>query len=194
MTEHTISDASGIDALNGSSPAWEAPEIAAAAILVAFVSVVIGSLATAIDVSLSTQEAIIEPTTNIWNAIQFGTTWAEPLLAIILLGVVGLCWWQVEAWSEEIGAEAEGGPQALGHIRRARRISCWALGGLIITTVGAVAGIIALIGFNVSAHPGQVSWSRVFGAGAGVIADVVVAVAGVLMLKQLMLPGPGDDG
>ena len=189
MTQHTTSDGAGVDLPDGSPPAWEAPEIAAVAILVAFFAVVIGSLATAIDVSVS-EQGFIDPTMNIWDAIQFGTTWAEPLLAIILLGVAGLCWWQVETWSEESGSQTQDSSTALGHVRRARQISFWTLGGLIVTTVGAVAGIVALIGFNVSAHPGQVAWSRVIGAGAGVIADVVVSVAGGLVIKRLTVPNP----
>ena len=192
MTEHTRSGAAGLDDPDVGSPAWEAPEIAAVAILVAFSAFVIGALATGIDVSMSTQPAFIDPTTNTWNAIESATTWAEPLLAIILLGVVGLCWWQVETWSEEVAAEAQHDPQALGHIRRARQISFWAVGGLTITTIGAVAGIIALIGFNVSVHPGGVAWSRAFGTGAGVIADVVVAVAGVLVFRRMLPDMEGD--
>lgn len=166
MTDHTTSGPTAIGDAPDGSPAWEAPEIVAVAVLIAFFAMVIGAL--------------------VWNSIQFATTWAEPLLAIIILGVVGLCWWRVEAWSRLLGTKANNDPNALGHIRRARRISLWALSGVIITAIGAVAGIIALVGFDIPSHPGRIVWSRVFGAGAGVLADITIAVAGVLVLNRLM--------
>jgi hypothetical protein len=99
----------------------------------------------------------------------------------------------VDAWTDGIGADDEDGPAAFGHITRARRISLWAVSSLIITTVGAIAGIVALVGYDVPAHSGRVVWSRVFGAGAGLLADVVVALAGVLVVRRLMTPDPGED-
>lgn len=187
MTDPTIAD--GADApLDSSSLAWEVPEIAAVAILFAFLVIVVGGLATGFDVSASQQAPYFDPMENIWNAVQFGASWAEPLLAIVLLGVVGLCWWQVEAWSEEIEEASSEGFTALGHMQRARRISQWALGGLIVTAIGAVAGLAALIGFNIPSHPGQVVWSRVIGAGADTMATVVVVVAGIVTVNRLNRP------
>ena len=161
MTEPTTSEHSGVGAArDGGSPPWEAPEIVAVAILVAFFVVVIGALATGIDIGTTTSLPFSDPLMNTWNAVQFGTTWAEPLIAIILLGVVGLCWWQVDAWTDGTGADDEDAPTAFGHIRRARRISLWAVSSLIITTVGAIAGMVALVGYDVPAHTGRVVWDR----------------------------------
>jgi hypothetical protein len=183
MTDPTMADGTE-GPPHGSSLAWEVPEIAGVAILVAFLVIVVGGLATGVDVSTTQQAPYIDPMQSIWNAIQFGASWAEPLLAIVLLGVVGLCWWQVEAWSEEFEASAEDFT-ALGHMHRARQISHWALGGLIVTATGAIAGLTALIGFNIPTHPGQVAWSRVIGAGADTMATVVVLVAGILAVNRL---------
>jgi hypothetical protein len=189
MTDDTTSRPSAVGDAPDGSPAWEVPEIVAVAVLIAFFATVIGALATGIDVSMATSPPFFDPMESVWNSIQFGTTWAEPVLAIILLGVVGLCWWRVAAWSEVRGADANNHSTALGHIQRARRISLWALSSLIITAVGAIAGIIALIGFNIPSHPGRIVWSRVFGAAAGVLADIVIVVAGALVLKRLVREG-----
>ena len=187
MTERTTEDRT--DALpDGNSLAWEAPEITGGAILVAFFVTVVGGLAMEIDVSASQQAPFFDPMENVWNAVQFGSSWAEPLLAIILLGVVGICWWQVDTWSEELDEESQEGSVALGHLRRARCISQWALGGLILTATGSIAGLIALIGLNVPLHAGQVTWTRVIGVGAATAATVVIVVAGLVVVTRLIGP------
>jgi len=156
------------------------------AVLVAFFVIALGGLATGIDVSSSQQAPYLgDPMENIWNAIQFGASWAEPLLAIVLVGVVGLCWWQVEAWSEEIEEARPEGVVAVGHVRRARRISRWAVGGLIVMTMGAIAGFVAMIGFDVPSHPGRLAWSRVIGVGADTVATVVVVLMGLVVFNRL---------
>jgi uncharacterized membrane protein (DUF485 family) len=189
MTDGIVSDAT--EALpQGGSVAWEVPEIAGVAVLVAFFVTVVGGLAMGIDVSVGQQAPYVDQMENTWNAIQFGASWAEPLLAIILLGVVGLCWWQVEAWSDELDEDTEEGLAAFGHLRRARQISRWALGALILTATGAVADLIALIGFNIPAHGGQVAWARVIGVGAATVATVVVVVAGLVVVTRLTRPDP----
>jgi hypothetical protein len=168
---------------DGNSLPWEVPEIAAVAVLIAFAVIVVGGLAAGIYVSTTQQEQILDQAENIWNAVQFGASWADPLLAIALLGVMGLCWWQVEAWTEET---EEVGPEdftALGHIQRGRRISKWALGGLILAAAGAVAELGAQIGFDIPAH--SELWSRVIGLGADTIANVVVLIAGILVVNRL---------
>jgi hypothetical protein len=167
----------------GNSLPWEVPEIAAVAVLIAFAVIVVGGLAAGIYVSATQQVQILDQTENIWNAVQFGASWADPLLAVALLGVMGLCWWQVEAWTEQT---EEVGPEdftALGHIQRGRRISTWALGGLILVTAGAVAELAAQIGFDIPAH--SVVWSRVIGTGADTIANVVILVAGIVVVNRV---------
>jgi hypothetical protein len=174
---------------NNGALAWEVPEIVAVAILAAFFVIVVGALATGIYVITTQSPGLgVDPMANTWNAISFGASWAEPLLAVIVLGVIGLCWWQVEAWSEEIEADAEEPSGAFGHVRRARQISRWALLSLLVTAIGAVAGLIAQVGLNVLGHFGPVTWVRFIGVVASVIAVLIVAVAGLLVVQRLMDP------
>ena len=76
-------------------PTWEVPEIAAMAVLLAFTALVLGGLVAGI--LLSTEVSGPVPRQFIGEAVEFGSSWAEPLLAVALLGVLGLSWWQIEA-------------------------------------------------------------------------------------------------
>ena len=190
MADHVTFDEAGVVPEDSARPSlpWEVPEIAAVGILVAFSLIVVGGVATGIDVSTGRQQPFFDQLENVWNAIEFGTSWAGPVLAIVLLAVVGLCWWQVEAWSVESPPTPLEPSSAHDYIRRAQKISLWALGSLVITVVGAVAGCVALVASNIPAHPGRVGWSRVFGVGAGLAAVIVVAAAGLLVVIRLMSP------
>ena len=193
MTDHVTFDEVGVVPEDASGPSlpWEVPEIAAVGILVAFSMIVVGGVATGTDVSTGRQQPFVDQLENIWNAIEFGSSWAGPALAIVLLAVVGLCWWQVEAWSAESPTTPAEPSRAYDYIRRAQKISLWALASLVITVVGAMAGCVALVASNIPAHPGRVGWSRVIGVGAGLAAVIAVAAAGLLVVIRLMSP-PAD--
>ena len=167
--------------------AFEVPEVAAGAILVAFFAIVVGGLVTGIIVSTAPQVPL-DQLQNAWNAVQFGTTWAEPLLTVVLLGAVGLCWWQTEGWSEVLDTETDYDQlsEAVGHLRRARQIALWCLGSLAVIDIGAVVGLVAVIAFNVRSHSDRLVWAHVIGNGAGLMAVLVISAGGFVVVARLL--------
>ena len=119
----------------------------------------------------------------IWSAIDIGAEWANFLVAVIVLGVLGLCWWQLHAWAEVVDdpEEASQLPDALGHIRRARRLTRWAEVALGLTLLGSVAGFAATVGTGGTTE----LWVFDLVAGAQMLAVIVIFVAGIVVGRQL---------
>jgi len=161
--------------------AWEVPELAAVAVLVAVGVLMVGGLAAGIVASTTSYGGIPSSGMVAGNAISFGATWAGPLLAIALLGVVGLCWWQVEAWGDagEPDDAHDRAVEVAGHVRRARQISRWTLAALLLTCVGTAALVVGsvLLSTGGGGTAGPVAWSRTIVEVANLLA--VLAVAGV---------------
>jgi len=163
---------------------WEVPEIVAVAVLVTVAVLAVGGLATGIARSVTFQS----PYTgffSIWNAVQFGAQWAGPLIALAVLGVLGVCWWQLQAWAEVIEMPDNSDddlPEALGHMHRARLMISWAVGALGVTAAGSVAGFAAQVG-----QQGRIglAWPPDLISGAGMLAVLVVVSTGVLVGRQL---------
>ena len=180
MTDLPTADSSdGIDE-SAERVAWEVPEIAAVAVLVATGVLIAGGVVAGIVASRSSYGGGTPSRIAATTAISFGATWAGPLLAIVLLGVVGLCWWQVEAW----GAASEPDDardrliEVAGHMQRAHRISQWTQVALLVNCVGAVALVVSsalLFTGGVSVNP--VNWARTVVEVANLLA--VLAVTGV---------------
>ena len=116
---------------------------------------------------------------------QYGTEWAEPLLAVVLLAVLGLCWWQFQTWADvtETTSDDEQAFDALDHIHRARQITIWTQAALGLTALGSLAffagGVLSTTGFP------QVAWSHDFYGGASTLAVIVLAGVGLLVGKGL---------
>ena len=116
--------------------------MAGVAILVSLALLATGGLATGIARIITTENVF--PGSDIqvtWNSITFATQWASPVVAVLLLTVIGLCWWQLQAWSELIESpDPDDDPSdALRHIRRAHLMARWTLVGVALTALGAVA-------------------------------------------------------
>ena len=131
--------------------AWEVPEIAGAAILVSIALLIVGGLATGIARAVSTSGAWPGPgNQQAWAAIQFGAQWASPVVAVFLLGVLGLCWWQKQGWREVV--EGSDGDEELSeagaHLRRAQRMVVWTRVVLALTALGSIAFFAAELGVN----------------------------------------------
>jgi len=163
---------------------WVGPEVVAVAVLVTVGLLALGGLAEGIYVATSNSQPFVDPFANVWNSITFGASWAEPLLALFLLGATGVCWWHVDRWSDDIDDSSGVLEPALGYIRRAQRIASWALGGLSLTVLGSVAGLIANIGIVVLSQSIGVADSRVIGAAASTTAVLAIGVAGSLVVRE----------
>ena len=159
---------------------WEVPEMAAVVVLVAVGLLVLGGLATGIAAAAGAPEAVGPGagTVAAGSSIQLGAVWAEPLLAIVLLGVLGVCWWQVDAWSA--APNDSDPPEVAGHIRRGRQIALWVNAALILTLAGSVALFAGLLLTN--SHPGNLPslvWSRDIYEAASVLAVATIAFGGI---------------
>lgn len=181
-----------------SRSAWELPEIVAVSVLVAFFGLVVGGLVTAIVVGTTP----IEPSPGnqlVGEAIQLGAEWADPLLTALLLAVLGLCWWQFQAWAAaaETTSDDEQTSEVLDHLRRARLITIWTQAALALTALGSVAlfagGILTDTGLG-TAVPRTI-WARDIYAAASVLAVFVLVGVGLLVGKRLgELYAPVDPG
>jgi hypothetical protein len=130
---------------------WEVPEIVAGTILVSVAILPIGGLATGIARDVATYGQVFPSglfNQQVWSAVSLGAEWASPFVALILLGVVALCWWQWQGWSEVIEdpERVDEASEALGHLRRAQRTAMWARVVLIVTALGAIAAFVAQVG------------------------------------------------
>lgn len=171
---------------------WEVPEIAAIAILVAVGLLVLGGLATGIAASAGAPAAFGPGAEAVatGSAIQVGAVWAEPMLAIVLLGVLGVCWWHVDAWSGAV-SDADRA-EAAGHILRGRKIARWVSVALVLTLAGSVALFAGLLLTN--SHSGNVPsliWSRDIYEAASVLAVATIVLGGMWATTRL---GPRFDG
>jgi hypothetical protein len=165
---------------------WEVLEVAAVVILVAVGLLVLGGLATGIAAAAGAPEAF-GPGAGAVTAgpsIQLGAVWAEPLLAIVLFGVLGACWWHVDAWS---GAVSDADPKEVtGHIRRGRQIARWVSVALVLTLAGSVALFAGLLLTN--SHSDNVSsliWSRDIYEAASVLAVATIVIGGIWAATRL---------
>lgn len=160
--------------------AWEVPEVAAIVLLAAFGALVLGGLIAGIvastDIPIATGQFIGAVITEV-------TQWADPLVAIALLGVIGISWWQRQAWTDALEAEPHlsSDAEALGHLDRARRIDLYAQSALLLTVAGAAAslvGIIIVLGNNAAA------WSRYVYSGASLIVVTIIAGGGLWISRK----------
>jgi len=123
------------------------------------------------------------------TAVAFGAQWAGPFLAFVLLGVIGLCWWQSAAWTDasEPDDEQDRVSEVTGHIRRAGQISRWTEGALLLTCVGAIALVVGSVlqTTGEGGNPGSLGWARNISQVASLLAVLVVAGAGTWIARQI---------
>jgi hypothetical protein len=168
--------------------AWEAPETAAVVVVVAVGVLAVGGLVAGIAASTASYGSFSPSHLATGTAIAFGAQWAGPLLAFVLLGVVGLCWWQSTAWTDasEPDDEQDRVSEVTGHIRRAGQISRWTQGALLLTCVGAIALVVGSVLQTTGAGTtGSLNWARNVSQVASLLAVLVVAGAGIWIARQI---------
>ena len=166
--------------------------MAAVVILVAVGLLVLGGLATGVAAAVGAPGSFGPGAglTIAGSSIETGAEWADPLLAIVLLGVLGLCWWQVDGWSE--ATDDIDLSEVTGHIRRGRRIAWWVQGALIVTLAGSTALFAGLLLINSSqGNQSALVWSRDIYGAASVLAVAVIAFGGVWAGAQVKVAADG---
>jgi len=168
------------------SLAWEVPEIVGVAGLSTVALLAVGGLATGIARAVTETGSSFPPglfSQEVWNAITFGSQWAGPVVAIIVLAVFVLCWWQMQAWAEATDGPADDDDlaDARGHIGRANLMARWAMAALVLTAAGSIAGFIAEVGLNT----GQPYWTIDLYTGASLLAVLVLLGTAVVVNQRL---------
>ncbi len=118
--------------------------------------------------------------------IENGAAWAGPLLAIALLAVLGVAWWQARTCSDTPGDTENGEvPESSARLGRAWQLRRWAQVGLLLTSAGSVAGLAGTL-ISSDTAPGAgfgppFEWSHDVLTGAYVLATLLVSAAGIWM-------------
>ena len=163
---------------------WAAPEIAVAGILAAFAALSVGGLAAGVDSSANGLTPYLDSFGAIWGAIQAGSAWASAILAAVLLGAVGLSWWQAERWVDDTEESSPDRETALGYIARARLLALWVRVALAITAVGAIAQSTATIGlFVIDNSQAQITRIIIVSV-ANTVGVLAIAGAAVLISRR----------
>lgn len=115
------------------------------------------------------------------QAIRLGAGWAEPLLALFLLGALVLSLGSDEKWGR---AAADRDDVARAHYWRARRTALLANVLLGTTVLGAASGVAGVALAQASLPPAAVTgtmWSQEFLAIAGLVGTVIVMMIALVM-------------
>jgi hypothetical protein len=191
MTDSPVlDDVAAEEGDRGPRMAWEVPEIAGAAILVGVAVLIVGGLAVGIARALTTTGGVFAfSNQQTWAAVQFGAVWASPVVAVLLVGVLGLCWWQDQGWEEVVADGAEELSEARGHLRRARRMIAWTRVLVALTAVGSIALFAAALGIN----QGSSDWyDYYFPSGASTVATFAL-LAGAFWIDRKHTPAHDTD-
>jgi len=176
---------------------WEVPEFAAVAVLLAVAVLMVGGFAAGIVASTASYGSFQPRGLVAGSAISIGASFVGPLLAVVLLGVVGLCWWQFEAWSDASTPDddRDRGVEVAGHIQRAHRIGRWTLTALVLLCVGAGSLVVASILLSSGSSGGRTSidWSRTIVIVANLLAVLVVSGAGFLINGKVKMADDSSD-
>jgi hypothetical protein len=157
---------------------WEVAEVGSTAVLLSTLILVLGGLASGLVATVQFAGSS--------DAVDFGAQWADPLLAMILLGLVGLSWWQHTGWMGDSN-EIDSGSEVAAHLARFRKISFWGQLGLLLTVAGSASyfgsAVATDIGFSPPGPEGI--WSQAVFAGASFLAVTALAVAGLFIGQKL---------
>jgi len=175
---------------------WDIPEFAAAAALGAIALIIAGATVAGIAVGASQIGGPSGTGETVGADMQYAAQWADILVAIALLAVSGLCWWQTEGWVR--GSTGGGGGHdsewARGHLRRVGAITVATQVELVLTGVGALAGFVGAILFYGSVPAGSDAWTRDIMPAANFVAVLAVAAAGMLITRRVSASAQGGAG
>jgi hypothetical protein len=162
---------------------WEAPELVVVAILVATAILIVAGVVAGFVIGTSTEQ----PGTGslVALATQYATeTWAGVVTAVLMLGSLGVCWWQQGVRLDT----AESAPnEARAGIARARRLAVLAMTGLLLAVLGSVASLVGRLDAVQSFGSQTVAAVWVPGI-AEILGTVALAIAGLLIGGRIIGP------
>lgn len=164
--------------------AWELPELAAVAVPVVVGILAVDGLVTGIIESTGYVGPSVRQ--HVGSAIGQGAAWSGPIIAVLLLGALGACWWQREAWAEVAEhPDDEEMTKALDYLDRARVISRWVQGGMALVAIAAIAAFVGALLFNAPiAGPGsRYVWGRDVYAAGVLLATLLVTSIGLVVAR-----------
>jgi hypothetical protein len=171
---------------------WEVLETIAVVVLVAIGVLALGGLVGAL-IFVNSDEVLGGFSSQAtWNAVGRGASWSGPLITMILLGVMGISWFQARSWAVPANAQSDT-PAVFTHLHRTVRIAGWTVVGLVLSLLGAVASVASVIGFNWSSISASYFASLAVPVGASALAVLLLASAGLWIYVQTrriaQLPG-----
>jgi hypothetical protein len=175
---------------------WDVPELIATIVLVAVGVIAVGGLIGALVFVNSDEGPGGFSSQTTWNAVERGASWSSPLIAMILLGVIGTMWIQTRS---RVGASSTQHEvaQFSAYVRRTLRIAGWTVAGLVLSLLGAAADFASTIGFYWSYNSVSFAASIAIPVGASAIAVLLLAVAGIwtyIRTRRLALSVPPGVG
>jgi hypothetical protein len=115
---------------------------------------------------------------------------------MILVGVMGTSWFQARFWAGPSSAQSATAA-VFTHLHRSVRIAGWAVVGLVLSFLGAVASLASVIGFNWSSISASYVASLAVPVAASALAVLLLASAGIWIYAQTrriaQLPGQGES-
>jgi hypothetical protein len=162
---------------------WEPPEVVATVVLAAVGIIALGGLVGAVVYAASNVVPGAFSPQAAWEAVGRGAAWSGPILTMILLGILAVCWWQARAWAALVSAH-ETAATAAAHLYRSIRIAAWAVVATVLSVLGAVASVVSVIGFNRGLTADYVA-SVAIPVGADALAVLLLAATGLWLFTQI---------
>jgi len=181
--------ASTEDRVGPPRPAWEFPEIGAVVILTGVALLAVGGLATGIAHSFAAPSTFPPGFDRqfVGDSVQLGSTWASFVLAAVLLGLMGVCWWNLNEWELDVDQvqSPDDVAETQGHLRRGCAIIVATQVTLVLMSAAAIAALVGAI-LSYQSGSGVTLWSTYFDTAAGTLAVLIVAATGVLLGRRLV--------
>lgn len=168
---------------------WEVPEVGGVVIVAAVGLLVLGGLVTGIAAAAGAPTTFGPGSGNVelGSSVQSGAAWADPVLAMVLLGVLGACWWWAGTWSNAPGEPgARERDVAEVHVERARMLARSAVAALVVTLAGSLALLVGLLLSNSQAgNQSSLVWSGDIAQVASVLAVAATVAGGTWVLVHV---------
>ncbi len=164
--------------------AWNLAEIVAVALVAILFIFLVTSVIGAITSPHLFDVASGFASSQLGFALEQAGEWAAPQsAAILLLGSLGLAWWQIESWTNDDGDPFN--EEALVHLWRAAIVTRIDLVYSLLTIVG---GVLIAVGSSLRQSPSE-DWST-FSVNLGLaLGAIVLGVVGVVAAFRLLASG-----